>query len=169
MPPPPEPTEDDDGSPTTRKDVEDTFRQFAQLIHASQRPLPTQSGDGQYLEPEEQSGLWADLQTFGLKDVKTVKDMIVDKASGKPQDDRKMHMEEIMQLIAALPDRSANRAELTSMLLDLCRTSGTSSDTVRQTAQTTLTSFQSWVLRIPRTPAQSIRLLSSRVRSLIRV
>jgi hypothetical protein len=73
--------------------------------------------------------------------------IIEDKASGKPQDDRNMHMEEIMQvsnarnqtptitlvtvtwqqsdgvtdllqLVAALPTKSANRVELTSLFLD---------------------------------------------------
>lgn len=107
-----------DNTAVTRRDVEDTFQQFAQLIHASRRPLPSQSGDGEYLEKQEPSGLMADLRSLGLKDIKTVKDMLQDKASGQPQDDRKMHMEEIMQLIAALPDRSANRVELTSILLD---------------------------------------------------
>lgn len=109
----------DDTAVATRQDVEDTFRQFVQLIHASQRPLPTQSGDGQYLEHEEPSGLWADLSSLGLKDIKTVTHMLEDKASGNLQDDRKMHVEEIMQLIAALPERSPNRVQLTSMLVDL--------------------------------------------------
>jgi hypothetical protein len=34
----------------TRADVARTFEEFAQLIHASRRPLPKQSGDGAYLE-----------------------------------------------------------------------------------------------------------------------
>jgi hypothetical protein len=38
------------------------------------------------------------MRSMGIKDLKTVMHMIEDKASGKPQDDRKMHMEEIMQV-----------------------------------------------------------------------
>jgi len=34
----------------TRADVASIFEQYAQLIHASLRPLPNQSGDGAYLE-----------------------------------------------------------------------------------------------------------------------
>lgn len=34
-------------STITRETVSDTFAEYAQLIHASQRPLPNQSGDGQ--------------------------------------------------------------------------------------------------------------------------
>ena len=80
-----------------RAEVESTFEQLAQLIHASQRPLPTQTGDGAYLDKAESTGLWDDLKAMGLKDVKTINDIMQDKASGLPQDDKKMHMEEIMQ------------------------------------------------------------------------
>ena len=38
------------------------------------------------------------MRSLGIKDLKTVMHIIEDKASGKPQDDRKMHMEEIMQV-----------------------------------------------------------------------
>ena len=46
----------------SRADVESSFAQFAQLIHASLRPLPTQTGDGAYLEHAEPSGLLADIK-----------------------------------------------------------------------------------------------------------
>ena len=46
----------------SRGDVEDSFAQFAQLVHAAMRPLPTQSGDGAYLEHAEPSGLLADIK-----------------------------------------------------------------------------------------------------------
>lgn len=87
-----------DAPPATRKDIEDAFAQFAQLIHASRRPLPTQTGDGSYLVKDEPSGWLADIRSMGLKDVKTIKHIMEDKASGLPQDDRKMHMEEVMQV-----------------------------------------------------------------------
>lgn len=96
--------DDKNTAAATRKDVEGAFEQFAQLIHASRRPLPSQSGDGSYLTEEKQSGFWDDIKHMGLKDVeaniKTVRHLLEDKASGKPQDDRKMHMEEIMQVRA---------------------------------------------------------------------
>jgi len=37
------------------------------------------------------------MRSLGIKDLKTVMHIIEDIASRKPQDDRKMHMEEIMQ------------------------------------------------------------------------
>ena len=88
------------GHAVTRADVESTFEQFAQLIHAARRPLPNQSGDGAYLEHDEPTGFWSDMRSLGIKDVKTVRHIMEDKASGKLQDDRKMHMEEIMQVDA---------------------------------------------------------------------
>jgi linoleate 10R-lipoxygenase len=82
----------------THEDVQDTFEQYAQLIHAAQRPLPNQSGNGAYLEKEEPTGFWADIKSLGLKDLRTVRHIMEDKAAGKPQDDRQMHMEEIIQV-----------------------------------------------------------------------
>jgi hypothetical protein len=49
----------------TRADVASTFEQYAQLIHASCRPLPNQSGDGAYLEKVKPAlnGYMTDLYT----------------------------------------------------------------------------------------------------------
>ncbi|KAL2422066.1 Linoleate 10R-lipoxygenase [Exophiala dermatitidis] len=115
----PAPAQKEDDTPVTRENIESIFEEFAQLIHASRRPLPTQSGDGQYLEKDEQTGILSDLPHLGIKDLKTATHIVGDLLSGKPVDDRKMHMEEVMQLVAALPDRSANRVNLTSQLLDV--------------------------------------------------
>ena len=52
----------------TRADVASTFEQYAQLIHASLRPLPKQSGDGAYLEKVNpglkgyMTGLYTDIR-----------------------------------------------------------------------------------------------------------
>jgi hypothetical protein len=82
----------------TRADVEKAFQEFAQLIHASIRPMPTQTGDGTYIEKDEPSGWFQDLRSLSLRDVNTAKEIMDDKRAGKPQDDRKMHMEHIMQV-----------------------------------------------------------------------
>jgi hypothetical protein len=53
----------------TRADVASIFEQYAQLIHASLRPLPNQSGDGVYLEKVNPglkgytTGLYTDICT----------------------------------------------------------------------------------------------------------
>lgn len=82
----------------SRGDVENSFVQFAQLIHASRRPLPTQSGDGAYLEPKESSGLMSDMRALGFKDVHTLMDVMKNKATGAMQDDKKYLMEKTIQV-----------------------------------------------------------------------
>lgn len=61
------------------------FHHFAQVLHASQRPLPTQTGDGTYINKDLPSGVMEDLRSLGFKDVKTYL------------------MERVIQLVSALP------------------------------------------------------------------
>ncbi|KAI4164384.1 MAG: hypothetical protein LQ342_002031 [Letrouitia transgressa] len=102
----------------TQGDIQSTFEQFAHLLHASNRPLPTQTGDGAYLDHAEPSGLMADLKTFGFKDYHTLTQVMKTKATGKLQDDKTYVMEHLMQLVAGLPTNSKTRVDLTNTLID---------------------------------------------------
>ena len=82
----------------SRGEVESSFEQFAQLIHASRRPLPTQSGDGAYLDHTEPSGLLQDLKSIGFKDVNTLMQVMKQKKSGALQDDKTYIMERVIQV-----------------------------------------------------------------------
>lgn len=82
----------------SRADVEHAFAQFAQIIHASRRPLPNQNGDGAYLDPKEPSGLMADIKSLGFKDVGTLMDVMKNKATGDLQDDKTYMMEHTIQV-----------------------------------------------------------------------
>ena len=82
----------------TRGDVDSSFQQFQQLIHASSRPLPTQTGDGSYIEQESSSTLMQELRTLGFKDFKTLREVITSKASGALTDDKTMIMERVIQV-----------------------------------------------------------------------
>ena len=82
----------------SRGDVESSFAKFAQFIHASNRPLPTQTGDGSYLDHAEPSGLMQDLRSIGFKDVNTLMQVMKTKATGELQDDKTMMMEHVMQV-----------------------------------------------------------------------
>ncbi len=82
----------------SRADVESSFAQFAQLIHASRRPLPTQTGDGAYLDHAEPSGLLSDIRSMGFKDAKTLMDVMKTKATGELQDDKTYIMERTIQV-----------------------------------------------------------------------
>lgn len=92
--PPPEPK---DESSASRHDVESTFTTYAQLIHASRRPIPSQA-DGSFPSEKESTGLLADIMSIGLKEVNTVRKIMEQKASGAAQNDREYLMEEVMQV-----------------------------------------------------------------------
>lgn len=102
----------------SRRDVENSFEQFAQLIHASRRPLPTQSGDGSYLDHAQPSGLVSDIKAMGFKDVHTLMDVMKNKATGDLQDDKTYLMEHTIQLVSGLPTRSKTRVDLTNAFID---------------------------------------------------
>ncbi len=88
-PPEPDPQQENDTN---------VFDQFAQLIHAGQRPLPTQTGDGSYIEHEVSTGMWQDLKALGFKDMNTLKDVMANKVSGTYQDDKTYIMERVIQV-----------------------------------------------------------------------
>jgi linoleate 10R-lipoxygenase len=113
---PPEPVDHS----KARNEVTAIFEKYAQVIHASRRPLPTQSGDGTYLEHghDHSTTLFQDLRSLGFKDYGTLVDVMKNKASGEYTDDKTMLMERIIQLVSGLPSNSKNRTELTNAFLD---------------------------------------------------
>jgi linoleate 10R-lipoxygenase len=108
----------EEGHVVKRAEVVATFERFSQAIHASQEPLPNQTGDGTYLKHDKSSGLISDIKSLGFRDVNTVKDLIANKASGELVDDKTYLMERIIQMVADLPGHSKNRTELTNVFLD---------------------------------------------------
>ena len=90
---------------SNRVDVDSSFEQFAQLIHAARSPLPTQSGDGAYLDHAEPSGLMQDIKALGFKDAKTLMEVMKTKATGELQDDKTYIMERTIQ-VSSLEARS---------------------------------------------------------------
>ena len=90
-------TKEPEDHSANRHEVESSFEKYAQLIHASQRPLPTQSGDGAYLDHTEPSGLLQDLKSIGFKDIGTLMQVMKNKASGELQDDKTYMMEHVIQ------------------------------------------------------------------------
>lgn len=93
----PVPPKKDDQS-AKRHEVTAVFEEYAQLIHASQRPLPNQTGDGTYLEHEHHSSLFQDLGSLGVKDFGTLLDVIKNQVAGGLVDDKTMLMEHIIQV-----------------------------------------------------------------------
>jgi linoleate 10R-lipoxygenase len=81
-----------------REEVDHIFNEFAQLIHVDNSPVPTPLTDGTNAEGAEPSGLFADLKALGFKDVKTLKELMQNKASGDLVDDKTYIMERIIQV-----------------------------------------------------------------------
>lgn len=83
-----------------RGEVAGLFEKYAQLLHASQRPLPNQNGDGTYVDHDTSTGLFQDIKSMGFKDFGTLKDVIKSQTSGELIDDKTMLMERIIQVIS---------------------------------------------------------------------
>lgn len=82
-----------------RKEIESAFSQLQQVVKASLRPLPTQTGDGTYLTNTNVStGAFKDLPYIKPKDVETVLDVVKTAATGAPIDDRQYIIERVIQV-----------------------------------------------------------------------
>ncbi len=62
------------------------------------QPLPTQSGDGSYLDHTQPSGLMSDIKAMGFKDVHTLIEVMKTKVKGELQDDKTYMMEQTIQV-----------------------------------------------------------------------
>jgi membrane-associated phospholipid phosphatase len=72
--------------------------QLEQVVAAALRPLPTQTGDGSYVQEPTVTGLAKDLLNFDLKDAKTLADMAKTAVTGKAVNDRDYIMERVIQV-----------------------------------------------------------------------
>ncbi|KAF2792478.1 hypothetical protein K505DRAFT_246585 [Melanomma pulvis-pyrius CBS 109.77] len=101
------------------------FKQVAALFNAALAPVPTETGDGTKLKPEEKNALYkkiegdlSDLSLLRISDVKTLIDIQKMKMSGEPTDDKTYLMEGLIRTAAKLPDDSKNREKLTNSFLE---------------------------------------------------
>lgn len=67
-------------------------------LEASFRPLPTETGDGTYVNGDTSTGLSKDIGHFELKDAKTIADVAKSAISGDPVDDKEYIMERVIQV-----------------------------------------------------------------------
>lgn len=79
-------------------DSSSTFKDYKQAIHAARRPLPTETGDGSYVEEETSSSIWADLRSMGIKDASTLMSFLENKVTRQSIDDKTMLMERVIQV-----------------------------------------------------------------------
>lgn len=104
-------------------DDNNIFEQFSSVLQAAVRPLPTQTGDGTYIEKDGSTGIMEDLKYLGFKDFKTLKEVVQQKATNSLVDDKTYFMERVIQLVSALPTHSKKRIELTDAFIDQLWTS----------------------------------------------
>ncbi|KAH1726426.1 hypothetical protein KXX40_000269 [Aspergillus fumigatus] len=96
------------------------FKDLSEVVHKATRPLPTETGNGTYIEDSSKGGsLWEDLLSLGIEDAKTVKDFVKTEALRRPIDDKTMLMERIIQMVAKLPDKSKIREKGTHKFLGI--------------------------------------------------
>jgi hypothetical protein len=72
--------------------------QMEQVVTAALRPLPTQTGDGTYVQQPTVTGLAKDLLHFDLKDAKTLAELAKTAVTGEAVNDREYTMERVIQV-----------------------------------------------------------------------
>ncbi|KAJ5605653.1 hypothetical protein N7510_008434, partial [Penicillium lagena] len=92
--------------------------QIEQVVSASLKPLPIETGNGTYVKEPATTGLAKDLGHTDLKDVKTLAEVAKSAVTGDPVNDREYIMERIIQLAAGLPSTSKNGKEVTGTFLN---------------------------------------------------
>lgn len=88
-------TENENGIANGR---ENPIEKIEKVVEASLRPLPTETGDGTYIQSKKATGFAKDLKHIDLKDVKTIAELAKSAVTGDPLNDRDYVMEGIIQV-----------------------------------------------------------------------
>ncbi|OGM41008.1 fatty acid oxygenase [Aspergillus bombycis] len=108
---------DQEPSGKATADSASVFDKYAQVLHASQSPLPNQTGDGATFE-QHHGSLMKDIQSLDYEGFTTAKELVRTKLKGELVNDKTMLMENIIKLVSGLPGNSKTRAELTNKFLN---------------------------------------------------
>ena len=102
----------------SRADIENALGQISNALHSSFRPLPTPTADNTYLpEGKAKSNLLSEVKHLSIRNVQTLKDVLLDGLEGNLVDDRTYVMERVIQLAAELPLESKAGIGLTNGFL----------------------------------------------------
>jgi Animal haem peroxidase len=102
----------------SRTDIESAFAQISNVLHASLRPLPTQTGDNTYVsEDKTKPSVLAELKHLSIRNAQTIKDLFLEGLEGNLVDDQTYIMERVIQLAAELPLDSKSGLGLTNGFL----------------------------------------------------
>ncbi|KAK8200504.1 heme peroxidase [Phyllosticta capitalensis] len=109
----------------TTREVAKAVSQFKDLISHAVKPLPTGTGDGTDLDPndyhtdaaEAAEGVVSDLSHLGITDYETLFDVLKDQITGEMINDKTYFMEGLIRTAAKLPDSSKMGTKLTEGFL----------------------------------------------------
>ena len=102
----------------SRADIEAAFAQISNVLHASLRPVPTQTGDNTYVSEEKaKPSLLMELKHLSVRNAQTFKDLLLDGLDGNLVDDKTYIMERVIQLASELPLDSKSGVGLTNGFL----------------------------------------------------
>jgi len=87
--------------------IEGAFTGIKELIHAALQPLPTQTGDGSYIEEKVPTHLFKDLHDMGFDGIDTLIATLMTDVSDNPTDDRTYLMENVVKVIPSTKSCSA--------------------------------------------------------------
>ncbi|KAF7512006.1 hypothetical protein GJ744_002719 [Endocarpon pusillum] len=88
----------------SRADIESALAQISSALHASFRPVPSQTGDNTYLpDKTAKASVLSGMKHLSVRNMQTLKDMLLEGLEGGLVDDRTYIMERVIQLAAELP------------------------------------------------------------------
>ncbi|KAJ5669994.1 Psi-producing oxygenase A [Penicillium maclennaniae] len=88
-----------------------------QIVEASLRPLPTETGDGTYIKEEKSTGIIKDIPHLPIKDLEGLAVTAKSAITGDDVNDREYIMEQVIEVAADLPSTSHIGKELTNTFL----------------------------------------------------
>ena len=78
--------------------VRATLDSLSDLFSHAIRPLPTETGDGTYIEPTLSTGLLRDLEALNIQDVDTLNKVVKEKFNNNGTNDKNYLMERVIQV-----------------------------------------------------------------------
>ena len=102
---------------TFRREVSAAFESVSGVISAVTQPLPTQTGDGTYIQETRPAGVVNDLTKMHLRDFKTLLDLAKASVDGDPVNDNTFLMERLIKFASELSLTSKEGGKLSDMFV----------------------------------------------------
>lgn len=103
--------------PSILEQVTDTFESLVGVVKAAASPLPTQTGDGSYIQRTKATGVLADVIKLHPSDIRTLVDLAKTGLTGAPIDDSTFLLERLVKLSSELPLSSRDGTLLNNVFI----------------------------------------------------